>query len=68
MTLMHADRTRCLGDHAGDRCERADRCARHVALRSDTFDDYRSCADRLCYSGFTFFIEVHGSAAGGGAT
>ncbi len=56
MPLLH-ELTRCLGDHAGSRCDRADQCARHVALRTDGPDAYRSCADRLCYSGYSFFID-----------
>lgn len=56
MTLDR-DRCRCCGEHAGEICERRDRCARHLALRSEPRPAYRDCASRLCYSGFSFFLE-----------
>lgn len=56
MTLP-SDRCRCFGQHDDSRCPRADRCARHLALRTDPPGVYASCADRLCYSGYSFYIE-----------
>lgn len=58
---MLQDLTRCLGEHNGERCARLDQCQQHTVLREGM--DYRSCADRLCYSGYTFYIAETADAA-----
>lgn len=56
---MRTDVTRCLGVREGEACARMTRCARYKALQSESLaNPYLSCVDRLCYSGYTFFIEV----------
>lgn len=62
---MFDDFCRCTGQHEDARCPRADRCARHLALRTDPPDTVASCSDRLCYSGFTFYLEVADVARAG---
>lgn len=59
---LPGDYTRCLAGAWEERCPRAERCARHLALQTDAAGSaiYHSMATRLCYSGFTFFIDAEG--------
>lgn len=60
--MLDSDRCRCLGTGTEGRCPRADRCERHLALLIDPPAEYHTCADRLCYSGYTFYLETEESA------
>lgn len=56
--MLDHDRCRCLGMDGDGRCLRADRCERHLTLLIDSPAEYHTCADRLCYSGYTFYIAT----------
>ena len=53
---LPTDYCRCQGAYAGRVCDRTERCARHLALRTDPDHGYISQAALLCYSGYSFFI------------
>jgi len=55
---LPADYCRCHGAYSGRVCDRAERCARHLALRTDSPCRFVNQAALLCYSGYTFFIEA----------
>ena len=55
---LPTDHCRCLGAYDGRVCDRTERCARHVALRTDPKQHYVNCAALLCYSSYSFFIGL----------
>lgn len=55
---LSPDQCRCLGDYERRVCDRAHRCARHLALHKEPQAQYTTCVALLCYSGYTFFLEA----------
>lgn len=55
---LPADYCRCHGAYSGRVCDRAERCARHLALRTDPPQQFVNQAALLCYSSYTFFVAA----------
>ena len=54
----HLPADRCQGVYDRRVCDRAEQCARHLALRTDPKQRYVNCAALLCYPGYTFFVAA----------